>query len=773
MPRSTHPRLSSLLVALLALPASVPLVAFSQPLEPVISAGASVAGLTLAPQLEEHPLPPGQGAARFVLGDQVEAQGEQEVTVSGSAEVRTSTTVIKGDRLHYDAATDQADAYGNVRIINQGNTFSGPEAHLKLKANEGYMLSPSYRFIAGGSGSAQRIDVLDPERTVITRGTYTACPCSQPAWNIKASRVEFDKANNLGVARNGVLFFQQVPLFASPYLSFPLSTQRVSGLLPPVVALGSTAGVDATLPYYFNLAPNRDLTLYPRYMSRRGMQLGADYRYLSPTYSGSLNLEYLPHDEVMQSRRYALHAQHVQELGNSLGAYLNYHRVSDNTYPEDLTAGNMFMSGMQLLYQQEAGLTYNRGPWSALARVQRWQTLPPSAAPYGREPELEVKYERYDAHGFDFGAQANYSRFKITTADLTEGDRVFLKPYLSYPLLSPAYFIVPKLQYHLAAYNLSTIASTASASQPRQINTAIPTLSLDSGLIFERAVSFFGKEYIQTLEPRLYYVYTPYREQRFMPLFDSAEADFGLAEIYTENSFVGNDRIADANRLTAGITTRFSDSVTGDERVRFVAAQQYYFQQQQVTLLPNHPNLRPNHSDLLLGAAFKLGAGFSSETAVQFNADDNELIRSNLGFGWSPADRKVFNLAYRYTRANPTLNYQPIKQAVLSAQWPLSRRLYGVGRLNYGLDSRRVVDSLLGFQYDADCWAFGLAIQRFANGIDPSGANATGTRVLAQLEFKGLSRIDNGLIEQLRTSVPGYVGLPPPPPPPSRFSNYE
>ena len=766
------------MAALLALPASMPLCAFSQPLGQVISAGAPVvlstsSGLRLAPQLEEHPLRAGHGAAKFVLGDQIEAQGEQQVTVSGAAEVRTPTLVIKGDRLHYDAATDQADAYGNVRIINKGNTFSGPEAHLKVKANEGYMLSPHYHFNAGGSGSAQRIDVLDPERTVVTHGTYTGCPCPQPAWNIKASRVEFDKANNSGVARNGVLFFQQVPLFASPYLSFPLSTERVSGLLPPVVALGSTAGADVTLPYYFNLAPNRDLTLYPRYMSHRGTQLGADYRYLSPTYAGSINVEYLPHDEVMQSRRYAVYAQHRHQLKNGLGAYFNYNRVSDNTYPEDLTAGNIFMHGTQLLYQQEAGLTYNQGPWSALARVQRWQTLPPSAAPYGREPELNVKYERYDEYGFDFGAQANYSRFRIATADLTEGERIYLKPYLSYPLMTPAYFIVPKLQYHLASYHLSTLASTASPRQPRYFGTAIPTLSLDSGLVFERAVRFFGTEYIQTLEPRLYYVYTPYREQNFMPLFDTAEADFGLAEIYTENTFVGNDRVADASRLTAGITTRFTDPVTGDERGRIVAAQQYYFQQQRVTLLPNESHLRANHSDLLLGAALKLRAGFHSETVVQFNADNNQLIRSNIGFGWSPAERRVLNLAYRYTRANPTLNYRPIKQAVISAQWPLSRRLYGIGRLNYGLDSGRLVDSLLGFQYDADCWAFGLAIQRFANGIDLSGANATGTRVLAQLEFKGLSRIDNGLIKQLRASVPGYVELPPPPPPPSRFSNYE
>ena len=728
-------------------------------------------GLSLAPQLEEHPLQPGQEPARFILGDRARGTVDRDVDVQGRGEVRTDRLVVKGDRLHYDQDTDVADAYGNVLIVNGGDTYAGPEAHLHVDATQGYMLTPKYRFNAtGGSGSARRIDVLDPERSVVDHGTYTACQCeAHPAWYISASRFEMDNGSQTGVARNAVLFFQGVPLLAAPYMSFPLNDARRSGFLSPTFGFDSHNGADLAVPYYFNIAPNRDFTLTERLIERRGVQSTGDYRYLSSHYSGEARVEYLPNDRLTQTSRYAVFADHYQDFGSGFGGYLIYNRVSDNTYPEDLASSNtLVVNGTQVLYQQEAGLTYDHGPWAVLARVQHWQTLPPSTPPYEREPQLNVKYNRYDVGGFDYGAEADYSRFKITTADTVEGQRVYLDPYLSYAIVRPDYFITPKVQYHLASYSLVN----TSPGQPSQLTSSIPTLSLDSGLQFERNVQLFGQDYIQTLEPRLYYVYTPFHDQSQIPLFDTAEADFGLAEIYTDNTYVGNDRVADANRLTAGVTTRFINPATGDERARFVVAQQYYFRDQTTTIAGQTPD-QATHSDLLFGASVKLAADFASETAFQYNADRGQLVRSTAGFSWSPEDRKVLNFAYRYTRPSTTLNNQSINQLALSAQWLLTRRWYGVGRVDYDMDAHRVVDGLVGFQYDADCWTFGLALQRYANGVNTLGQPNTGTRVLAQLVLKGLSSRDNGFIQQIRASIPGYVPPPPPPPPQSRFTNYE
>lgn len=733
-------------------------------------------GMQLAPQLEDHVLQPGQKPATFVLGDSTNGTTDQDMAVKGSAEVRRNTVVIKADALHYDQDTDMADAYGQVRMNNNGTTFAGPEAHMRVDSSEGFMTAPKYHFnVTGGSGSAERVDLLDNERSVFTKGTYTACACADdPAWYIKGSEFDFDTGADEGVAHNGVLFFQGVPVFASPWLSFPLSGERRSGILPPTFSLSSTNGFELSVPYYFNIAPNRDLTVTPRIISKRGVQLQSTFRYLSPTYSGSISGEFLPDDRLTKTNRYALYIQHNQNFGNGFGGYIYYNKVSDNTYPEDLSSSvNQFMNGTQLLYQQEAGLTYNNGPWSVLAREQHWQTLTPSVAPYGREPQLNVKYSKYNVGGFDFGAEADYTNFHITTADMTEGQRVLFNPYISYSVVGPGYFVTPKVQWHFASYNLRNISGDVPVGTPKNFTESIPTLSFDTGLIFDRSVRLFGEDYIQTLEPRLYYVYTPYRNQESAPLFDTAESDFGLAEIFTPNTFVGNDRIADANRLTAAITTRFINPATGDERARFVIAQQYYFQDQRVTLLPNQTSTQATHSDLIVGASLKLGAGFASETAFQYNADNNQLVKTSVGFGFSPATGKVLNVGYRYTRANTTLENQPINQVLVSGQWPLTHRVFGVGRFNYDLGGHRIVDGLVGLQYDADCWTLGAGIQRYANGLNTSGQHQSSTRFLAQLTFKGLSSVDNGLISAFRGSVAGYTPLPPPPPPESRFINYE
>jgi len=733
-------------------------------------------GMQLAPQLEDHPLQASQKPATFVLGDTTSGTTDQDLAAKGSAEVRRNTFVIKADALHYDQDTDMADAYGQVHLNNNGAVFSGPEAHMRVDSSEGFMSAPKYHFnVTGGSGSAERVDLLDTERSVFTKGTYTACSCSDnPAWYLKGGEFDFDTGADEGVAYNSVLFFQGVPIFASPWLSFPLSGDRRSGILPPSYSVSSTNGFELSLPYYFNIAPNRDLTVTPRLISKRGVQLQSTFRYLSPTYSGSITGEFLPDDHLTHTNRYALYIQHNQNFGNGFGGYIYYNKVSDNTYPEDLSSSvSQFLNGTQLLYQQEAGLTYNNGPWSVLAREQHWQTLTPSIAPYGREPQLNVKYAKYNVGGFDYGAEADYTNFRITTGDLTQGQRVMFNPYVSYSVVGPGYFVTPKVQWHLASYNLNNISNDVPVGTPKNFTESIPTLSFDTGLIFDRSVRLFGQDYIQTLEPRIYYVYTPYRNQASAPLFDTADSDFGLAEIFTPNTFVGNDRIADANRLTAAITTRFINPATGDERARFVIAQQYYFQDQRVTLLPTQTSTQATHSDLILGASLKLGAGFASETAFQYNADNNQLVKTSVGFGFSPASGKVINVAYRYTRANTTLDNTPINQVLISGQWPLTHRVYGVGRFNYDLGGHRIVDGLVGLQYDADCWTLGAGIQRYANGLNTSGQNQSSTRFLAQLTLKGLSTVDNGLIPAFRASVAGYTPLPPPPPPESRFTNYE
>ena len=731
-------------------------------------------GLRFAPQLGEHLLQAGESAVEFGLADMAYGVADTGIALKGHGEIRASVTVVKGDAVYYDEDTDVADAYGHVHVVRNGDVFVGPEAHMRIDASEGYMTTPKYRFnLTGGSGSGQRIDIVDNDRSVVHQGTYTACQCADdPAWYVKASRFDIDNATNTGVARNGVIFFQGVPIFASPWMSFPLNGDRRSGLLPPTFSVSSTNGVDIELPYYFNLAPNYDLTLTPRILSKRGEMLSENFRYLSPSYSGSLTASYLPDDAITKTNRYAISFVHNQNLGDGFAVYANYNRVSDSNVTTDLAEGSAVPLTSTTEFQQEAGLTYNNGPWSVLLRDQHWQSFTTSPT-YNREPEIDVKYAKYNVGGFDFGADADATRFTIATADSTQGSRLVFDPYVSYPIVHPDWFFTPKLQWHFAAYDLSSISSTAPVGQPKTFSYNVPTLSLDSGMIFERSVRIFGTDYIQTLEPRLYYVYTPYRDQTFAPIFDTAQADFGLAEIFTANTFVGGDRVADLNRLTSGLTTRFIDPSTGDERARFTIAQEYYFTNPEVTLVPDEPETDLRGADVTVGASYKIGRGFSAEQSAQYDEEYDRIDDATAGLTWKPADHEVVNVGYRYIRDNTTIDDEPENQVIVSAQWPLTRHLSSVGRINYDMLSHRLIAGLLGVQYDAQCWSLGLAVQKYTEEDDTTGQPTSGTRVLLQLQLKGFSKVDNGLLEQFKASVPGYTPLPSSTPQDSRFSNYE
>ncbi|MFT4067723.1 LPS-assembly protein LptD [Paraburkholderia sp.] len=771
-----RPLVPLVLCAVGCAPLLVPLSAFAQlagaAAEPEALDG--IWGLRLEPQLGEHPLRPGDRPGTSAIADSMTGTADTDVSLKGHAQLRQAASVVAGDALHYDVDRDKADAYGHARLVDNGDVFEGPDAHFYVEASQGYISVPKYRFYpSGGRGSAERADVLDNERTVVHHGTYTTCQCdAQPDWYLKASEFEIDNGNDEGIAHNGVLFFQGVPLLASPWLSFPLSGARRSGFLPPTFSLSSTNGVDLALPYYFNLAPNYDLTVTPRIMTRRGEMLTADYRYLQPNDSGTMSFAWLPHDMITGTQRYSIALNQVWNPGSGFGAYVHYNRVSDSTVTTDLASGIAFPTGSTTLYQQEAGLTYNNGPWSVLAREQRWQAFT-SDSTYNREPQVNVRYARYAVGGFDFGAEADATRFTISSADMTEGNRFVFNPYVSYPIERPGWFITPKLAWHFAAYDLTSIGTDVPAGEPKTFSVNVPTFTLDSGMRFERSVRLFGQSYIQTLEPRLFYVYTPYRNQSFAPLFDTAAADFGLTELFMPNSFVGNDRVSDANRVTAALTTRFIDAASGDERARFILAQQYDFRTPRVTLQTDDAISTVARTGVIAGASYKLGTDLTAEQAVEYSQANNYLSNAEAGLGWAPGPQRVLNFAYRYTRANSTLDYQPINQFIVSEQWPLAHNVVSVGRVNYDMSTHRLIAGLLGLQYDADCWSLGIAFEKYTNATSSTTSPSTGTRVLMQLQLKGFSQVDNGLLNQFRANVPGYTPSSTITEPTSRFSDYQ
>ena len=808
--------------------------------------------LKRTPQLTETITPEQRGQLpSFVYGDRISGRPDLETVVEGNATLRRGDTMIRADRLEYYQPEDLAKATGNVHVNQAGNVYEGPELQLRLETFEGFFNNARYRFLTnGGHGSAERIDFVDSNVSVARLATYTTCrpedyPGWMPAWLLSAATLTTDTEENVGVATNARLTFMGVSTPPFPSLSFPLSNDRKSGLLPPVIGIDSVNGIDVTTPYYWNIAPNRDATLYPTLMSKRGINLGTEFRYLEQNYNGEIRADYMPDDRLVGQRfnearavqlqrlaageieakdltfgsppnsdRWGIWTNHTQRFDaqyfglDSLVGTLNINRVSDNDYWRDFTRTP---SLTQRLLSNDGTLSWAKGDWSGIARALSYQTLQyapsPIIPPYDRMPQLTANYNKYDWNGFDFSFNSDYSRFETRTLEQCigalpanspvacqpNGERIFGIATLSRPFLTPGTFVVPKLILNATAYQFDApiVAKTFNVGDTRLVDLTtsatrtVPTFSLDSGLIFERDTSFFGRSFQQTLEPRAYYVYTPFRNQNYLPNYDSANNDFNFATIYTENAFSGNDRISDSNLLTLGVSTRLIDPETGAEAARFGIAQRLRFEDQLVTL-PGQLPVTDRLSDILLGAQINWTPQWSVDGTVQYNPDQQTSTRTAISARYNPGPYRSISAAYRYQANSSSTSEDGNKSIDVSWQWPLNDlwgdkgndlgagrgqgggRWYAVGRLNYSLQDSKLTDGVLGFEYDGCCWIGRVVLERVT-----TGQVTASTRIMFQLEFVGFASVGSSPRRTLTQNIQRYTPLRQPMAGPSRFTNYD
>lgn len=695
----------------------------------------------------------------YVRADRMSGEMQETVRLDGRAELRREGTVVRGDHIEYTVATDEARIAGNARLFRDCTTFTGPSLQLKIDALTGTMPEANFTYAPRqGRGSSSLIEFLGRERLLAQDAVYTSCGPGDDGWWVKANELEIDRGDELAIARGARIYFQGVPIFASPYFQFPLGDRRRSGILTPSFAINSTLGTEVTVPIYWDIAPNRDFTLAPRLMTRRGVLLQNEFRYLEPTFRGQIGYDIIPNDKPTGERRDNISIQHEYAGFSGVSGGLNYNRVSDDRFFVDF--GRTIVSAAQAVLPQEAFVAYNRPFFTSALRVSKNQTLQdplaPITKPYERVPQLTLGSTRYDWYGFDPSVNVEATRFSHPT--LEEGSRVILNPSVSYPLLAPGWFIIPKVQVHYTSYALDRALHP---DDPRPTRS-VPMFSLDTGLVFEREGRiFFGEPSVQTLEPRLYYAYVPYRDQSRLPNFDSALADFNFAQLFTENIYSGNDRIGEADQLTAALVGRVFDPVNGGERLRVAVGQRFYFSSQRVTLLPTDTPRTDTESDILFALSGMIARHWITDIAVEHSTQQKQVVRSSLGLRWQPAPASVLSVAYRY-------KIDDIEQIDVAGQWPLTRRLYGVGRANYSFRESRWVETLAGFEYKADCWLMRVAAQRFATATQTST-----TTVFVQLELNGLASVGTSPVEQLRRNIPGYQVINPPPREPGRYDFYE
>lgn len=682
----------------------------------------------------------------------VEGHTEEQTTLIGDAEVRRAGSVIRGDRITYTPSTDELVATGNVRVTREGNVFTGPALRLRIDANEGTFTSPDYYLAlqGGGRGHAERIDFLGPGRVLAARATFTTCGPETPDWQISTRTLFIDQDSDQGVGRNALLTFKGAPLLASPYLAFSLGNERKSGFLTPSFGVTSRSGVDLMVPFYWNIAHDTDATLYPRVSTRRGAQLGGEFRYLRPGFSGDTRFEANPYDQEAGMSRHFWHTRHSFSNLAGWGGGWDMRGVSDDRYFVDYSRS--IVTSADRILPRVVSVSRGLGEdWSLGVSVQRFQSiLDARPGPYEREPQVTARWLARDRGGFDMNGLFDITQFRSPDGIRPSGTRAVANPSVSWPIRRPGWFVVPRAGVHATSYQIN-----APVGLDYNLDRSVPTVSLDSGLLFERPVSFGGRDLTQTLEPRLFYVRTPFREQNTFPVFDTAPADFNFAQLFSENTFIGNDRIADVNQMTAAAISRLIDPATGVEGIRFATGFRSYFSDQQVSI----PGVAPRtdrRSDLLLAAAGPLGSHWTLDTGLQYSMATTVMPRFSVVGRYLPPDGRVLNAGLRYRR-------EQLGQVDVSTRWPIMNGWNSLVRLNYsflaeGVDpvsrvqnTRGFVESLAGFEYTASCWALRVLTQQFRTAV-----NASTTAFFLQLELNGVGTIGQNPFQVLQRNIPGY-----------------
>lgn len=681
-----------------------------------------------------------------ITSDSAEVSREnKEARFSGDVVVTKGEQLLEADSITYNNRDDTIDADGSVYYQAPGLLLSGDSVRMDMGKNTGSIKNAEYRLPKRrGRGNASLVEILGPDQSRYENISYSTCRPGQDDWILEAAELDIDQAEGVGTARNAVFKFKGVPFFYLPYASFPIDDRRKSGFLVPSIGTSTNTGADASIPYYINIAPDMDATITPRIMSKRGLMLGGEFRYLTQDYYAETKLEILPNDKERDSNENSARGAFSYDSHGTLSPRLvidtNINYVSDSDYLEDM--GDSLAVSSSRYLERRGDLTYYGDYWHLLGRAQYYQTVDETIAridrPYARLPQVLFNYERPDQFaGLTLHMGAEYVYFDRD--ETVRGQRVDFNPAVSLPLRNSWGYVTPKLGARYTSYDLKDQTAGLSDSPDRTTST----FSLDSGLFFER----IGDSSTTTLEPRMFYLYTPKENQDDIPIFDTAEYDFSFYNLFLENRFSGADRVGDANQLTMALTSRTFSNETGVESLRLSLGEIFYFDDREVQL-PGVVTMENSSSATVGQIAMQLSQNWSTQADVEWdhNRSNDKTTQSAIHLRYDDDDKTLLNLGYRYAR-------DIFEQTDISFRYPLTAQFNAVGRWDYSLRYDKTTEAFAGLEYSNCCWALRAVGRHYISDID-ADAN---TAYYLQLELKGLTSLGNKVDKFLEDNLLGYT----------------
>lgn len=690
---------------------------------------------------------------------------------TGKVDLRREGQQLNANRATYNQTTGKVTAQGEVRLRDSQMAIFGEQAEWHLDVDRGTLIDAEYHLRQmNARGEASFVNRQGMLFTHLRDATYTTCMEGDNAWRLNARDVDLDHEKGVGHAYGVVVRLADVPVFYTPYINFPLSDERKSGFLIPSIGSSNETGFDVSTPYYWNIAPDMDATLTPRYMSDRGLMLNSEFRYLTTRSEGIIDLGYLGNDRLRndgdeinpnynESRQH-FSLQHRGRFARRWSAYVDYNYMSDREYLEDFS-GNLSLSSTTHL-NRLLNVNYSGDIWQFGARAQGYQTLLYDVRePYKRLPQLTLRGLLPDqAFGLSYELNSEFTAFDHD--ELVSGQRFDIEPAVSLPLGTPGVFVTPRVALKQTYYSLDNLERQNNRFDDDSISRTLPVVSLDSGLVFERPLQFAGNKMIQTLEPRAFYLYIPYRDQDDIPLFDTNLRTFGMGSIFSHDRFTGPDRIGDANQVTVGLTSRFIDEDTGREKLRMTLGQIQYFANRKVNVQRNVKETTSD-SDYIAEAVASITDEWAIAGQIQWDPDSTMSNMSSVQLRYRGDDGGVFNVSHRYRRDDGE-NRFPMEQLDISGSLPINDRWSVIGRYYHSLMNNTTLETLAGVEYHSCCWATRIVYRDYVkdaylynhnqqNNFDGDRHNKA---IYFEIELKGLGSFGKKSESLLQESITGY-----------------
>lgn len=722
----------------------------------------------------------GVPGAIYAQADSVELVIDEQADLKGNVRIIQGTRRLLTQAASVDLTTRKVLMDQPVELQDSDVVLTGRSARADLKTKAATLQGSEFLLLAAAMrGSAGSIEQSPAGDKTMLQSRFTRCEPGNRNWSFSSSSLLVEQDSPFAVAKDAVLRIRDVPVLYLPYLRFPVSDERLSGWLFPTVGFSDEDGFDLAVPYYLNLAPHYDATITPRIMSKRGAGVEAEFRYLSSWGASSIGGALLPKDDEFNGTydrddfaelfpgqrfnpadRWLLNLDHQGSIGQ-FRTLVDYTAVSDRDYFRDL--GSDLSVSSQVELERRAEVAYAQGGFEARLWAQRFQRIDEqfSDDPYQRLPELDLAYraDTLSVLGLpvELSVAGKFSRFDRDTSRLSGsgavvGRRAHIEPRLQLPLNWSFGFVSLTSGYRITRYDLDADESGLvdyDESRDRSIGFG----TLDVGLFFDRNLNWFGRDLVQTLEPRAYYLRQGYEAQSDLPLFDTTPLSFSYSQLYRDNRFAGLDRIGDANQLSTGITTRFLDRETGQEYFRASIGEIWYFRNRRVgNGVTEQPDQRQSTSALAAEVAATLSGGWSATAGMIWDPHDGEVDEGSVALQFRPDTRHILNLGYRNQRL------ADVEQTDLSFYWPVSSRYGVIGRWNYDLVSGRTIEAFGGVEYNDCCVQLRLLARRFVDS--PSAAlidTVEGDNgVFVQIIFKGLAGFGNRVEGVLTRGIRGY-----------------